>query len=216
VAKLDIRNPELIADLVNMYAKSYWKKSPIKVRNFVFQDLDDIQQSCWVCLIERKQARKLLEKEDLTDKEQGLLVTIMKRGLVDYIRTHVGRYTEGKDTNKSTFLFTTHYMDYVADEASDIIDFAFHDPSPSAKVEDAVIQKSLQEQLDSFLSNKIKPRELQIYDLVSKEGRTMKEVGRSFYITQSRVSQIVEKVRNKIDKDFGGKIRRNERSLGIW
>jgi RNA polymerase sigma factor (sigma-70 family) len=194
VAKLDIKNPELITELVNKYAKSYWKKSPIKVRNFVFQDLDDVMQSCWVVLIERKQARKLLEKEEMEDSDKATLTTIMKRGLVDYIRTHVGRYTEGKDTNKSTFLFTTHYMDYVADDTSDIVDFTFHDPSPSAKVEDVVIQKSLQEQLNSFLSNKIKPRDLQIYDLVSKEGRMMKEVSRAFYIRESGVSQIVEKV----------------------
>jgi RNA polymerase sigma factor (sigma-70 family) len=215
-ASLNIPDYGQVNDLVNKYAKSYWKKSALKVRDYVFQDLDDVMQSCWVILIERKQARRLLEKEELEDNDKATLTTIMKRGLVDYIRTHVGRYYEGKDTNKSTFMFTTYYMDYTADETSDIVDFAFQDQSPMAKVEDVVIQKSLQEQLDSFLSNRIKPRELQIYDLVSKEGRTMKEVGRSFYITESRVSQICEKVRKKIDKDFGGKIRRNERSLGIW
>ena len=216
VASLNIPDYEQVNDIVNRYAKSYWKKSAHKIRDYVFEGLDDVMQSCWVVLIERKQARKLIEKEELEASDIATLTTIMKRGLIDYIRTHVGRYQEGKDTNKSIFMFTTYYMDYTADETSDIVDFAFEDQSPAVKVEDLVIQKSLQEQLNSFLSNRIKPRELQIYDLVTKEGRTMKEVGRPFYITESRVSQICEKVRKKIDKDFSGKIRRNERSLGIW
>jgi len=220
VEKLVIADYEATEDLVDKYAKSYWKKAPFVVRDFVFQDLEDVIQSLWVVIIERKQAREIVA--DSIEGKEGLLTAIIKRGLVDYIRSHTGRWkVEHKSLHKKcTYMFTTNYMDYVVGDKDDvggnIIDIAFPDTQATARIEDVVVSQDLKSQLDSFLNSRIRPRELMIYDLVYKDGLKQKAVGKLLDLTESRVNQIVTKVKKKIEKDFGGRIRREEKALGIW
>lgn len=199
VERLVISNYQGINDLVRQTAFKYWRKS-WRVSNYVFASIDDVMQVCWVRLLESKKGRELITQD--IEGFQGLICTIAKRGIQDYVRSHLGR--EGK-SSKNDRIFTTYYMDYLESDSGDIVDLPI--ASATRSIEDELIKKQMLSELNDFMNRKLSRRDKMIMDYLYKNDATAKEVGeKMFNITESRVSQIrtqaIKQLRNKFSGDF--------------
>ena len=207
----NIPDYEEIEDFVDKLGRDFIKKNHKSIWYHSFGDLDDIKQVIWTRFLEVKKARELIYTSIKGNK--GLLTTIAKRGLIDYVRTQIGRQLEkGKYSKKGTLLNSTYYMDYYESEDGGFFELPVPDKRYSIEnIENAVvlneirrnyIENKISNDISSWL-NKREKRKKYERELTDKEkhvlylsvemGMTMKQIGRNLEITESRVSQIYAK-----------------------
>ena len=181
-------------DLIEKAVRSFYKRNNQHLMYHAFGEFEDAMQVGWTRLLEAKKARALIAK-DISGFE-GLITVIVQRGLVDYMRTHLGRSGKGlPDYKGNGVLATTYYMDYYTNEDGGIMDLPM--PSPQ-DVEEEVITSALAEQIRAFMAAKLNPREKMMLEMHTDRGMTMREIAKMMYVTESRVSQVVAKSKKTI------------------
>ena len=198
---MNIKDFDKFEDLIDQTAKTLWKRS-YRLCNHVFGMIEDMKQVGWTRMLESKKGRELLEVG--VEGQQGLICTIVKRGMLDYIRSVLGR--EDQNSSKGLQLYmTTYYMDYYLEghgSPHDMLDIMLPSENREEKSpENTVIAKLLLEEVEEFMRNKLSRRDKMIMDYLHKNDHNRKEVGKKFKVTESRVSQLrtkaIQKVRQK-------------------
>jgi RNA polymerase sigma factor (sigma-70 family) len=193
---------EKITDLVNVAAKKIFIKHPKFITYHVFGALEDAEQVGWVRVFESKKMKEIIDSDDI-DNNAGLIVTILYRGMVDYIRSVAGR--EGRNGKASPkqmqILLTTRYMDYYANDEGDDYDLPIPCPKNS---ESQIVGDILAKEIEEFMNKKLSRRDKMIMDYLFKEGMTGKEIGKKFAVTESRIAQIKEKAVKQLSGAFNG------------
>ena len=167
----------------------------------MFGSIEDAEQVGWVRMIESKKIKEILQNDEVSNNE-GLIVTIAYRGMMDYIRSVAGREgLTGKASAKSQQIFmTSYYMDYYSNDDGDLLDMPF----PCKKNSGAKIYEHiLANEIEEFMRNKLSKREKMIMDHIYKDGFNQKEVGKLFSVTESRINQVKTKAIKTIVKAMG-------------
>lgn len=194
--------------IVQQAANKLWKKS-YKICWHVFGSFEDTVQTGWTALFASKKARAILAEP--IEGNKGLINTIAYRGMIDYVRSVLGR--ENQDSAKRLQLYrTTRYMDfykvdkngneYNNDELLDIIMPRHECGDP----ESLLIAATMQKDIDTFLNNRLSRRDKMIMDYIYKHDLTSREIGKKFAITESRVSQVKSKAIKLTQKRFANDI----------
>lgn len=205
--EVKVKDFDIVNDMVNAAAKKIWSKA-YRMCWHVFGDFEDSIQVGWTALCARKSARDILAKS--AENNKGLIKTIAYRGIIDYIRSSVGR-EDAKNCDKKLQLYkTTRYMDYYNETSHDgvisydeLLDFiipiqAYDEPT----IETDLIQTSLQKEIDDFLNSTLNRREKMIMDHIYKKDMNNEEVSKAFSLTAGRISQIKTKAINQARKRF--------------
>lgn len=196
-----IRNLREIADLVNTAAKKLFRKHHRSITNHVFGSIEDAEQVGWVRMVESKKIKEILENDAVKDNE-GLIVTIAYRGMIDYIRSVAGREGKtGKASGKAQQIFmTSYYMDYYSNEDGDLMDIPFScKKNDGAKIYEHVLANEIEE----FMKKKLSKREKMIMDYIYKGGLKQREVSKLFSVTESRITQMKDKAIKTVIKAMG-------------
>lgn len=189
-----------LCDLVNKAARTYYSKSYYKIRQYVFAEFEDIEQTIWVGLLSRKNIVSILN--DIEGNE-GLIVTVAQRAIIDYVRTIIGRDRKDKDGNyitnkKSTWFAEINHMTFENEDGEEY-SIQVSDEGEGQKL---MFEETVKKEIDDFLKSKLSRREKMIYDYVKSGKITMKEAGKYFSITESRISQIKKKIDGDIIKHY--------------
>lgn len=196
---MEVLNQAVINDfdkvnkLVKSAAKKFWSKA-YHLCWHVFSEFEDLEQVGWVRLCESKKLRDLISK-DIKGKE-GLIRIAAYRGMVDYARSVIGR-EDTKSARGLQLYKTTRYMDYYSKFKSenevvnvdDILDYMLPESTQETH-EDVLVYQSIQKEIDDFMNKKLSKREKMIMDYIYVNGETMKDVGKLFKVSDSRISQI--------------------------
>ena len=193
--KIKILRYDEINEALKKTAYIMWKKA-WSMCYHVFYNIEDAVQVMWTRLLESKKGRELIILDDISDYV-GLIVTIAKRGMLDYIRSVLGR--EGKNDHRKGVLYTTYYMDYLEGD-SDPFDIML--PAQDTSPEKAAIRNNMMKEISTFLNNRLSRRDRMIVSYVFNNKLSMKEIGEKFSITESRVSQLTGKTMKELKKEF--------------
>lgn len=218
---------DTLNELVQKTVRSFYKRHLPKLNYLAFGEFEDAVQIAWTRLIESVQARDIIIG-NISGKE-ALLVTIMKNGLIDYMRSRIGR---DENTHKSKGMFaTTYYMDYYR-TSDTVIDLPIKDRRYTPENFDRAIlvsqllddwkeeerkvkiREKMQRDIEQFIRKKKEKQEKRKKrELTDQEKNTLKlmvhwgmdqrEIGRSLGLTESRVSQIVKKGIDKLKEKHG-------------
>jgi RNA polymerase sigma factor (sigma-70 family) len=200
---------DLVDKIIQQAAQKLWKKS-YKTCWHVFSSFEDSTQVAWTALCSSRKSQEILA-QSIKGKE-GLINTIAYRGMVDYIRSVIGR-KDKPNSDRSLQLFrTTRYMDFYKSDKygheynpEDLLDIIM----PQKECEDPeslLIASTMQKEIDIFLNSKLSRKDKMIMDYIHKKDLTMKEVGKKFAITESRVSQIKAKAIKLAQEKFANDI----------
>ena len=205
--QIHIEDFEAINKIVAQAASKLWKKS-YRMCWHVFSSFEDTTQVGWTALCAKKSSQAAIALP--IDGNEGLINTIAYRGMVDYMRSVIGR-KDNPNSDRSLQLYcTTRYMDYYknnknGDEYSsdDLLDLIM--PQVELKTpESLLIASTMQKDIDDFLISKLNRREKMIMDHIFKDDYTQKEVSKKFAVTESRISQIRTKAIEKARERFPG------------
>jgi len=207
--RVRVSDQEKINKLVKSAASKLWKKA-YSLCWHVFSEFEDLEQVGWVRLCESEKLRTIIAG-DIKGKE-GLIRTAAYRGMIDYVRSVIGREDVENCARHLQLYRTTRYMDYYgkvnADgmtlSPDDILDHMLPEPLYQATTEDAVIRNSLQAQISDFMNKRLSRRDKMIMDYLYQDGHTQKDAGKLFEVTESRISQVHKKAIKKIRKNLNG------------
>lgn len=205
--KARILHLDELEDLVDKIARSYIKRVYSGIFHHVFGTLDDVKQVIWTRFLEAKQAREIIQGD--IAEHRGLLTTIAKRGLVDYTRTHLGRYRDDKKfTTKNGILASTYYMDYYESEDGGMYELPLaSDDDTYAEVERKILTEKIQRDIYSFINSKTRTKGLSkaqlemIWEMMHQDF-SMREIAKTVGVTESRVSQIHKQNINRLRKKY--------------
>lgn len=192
-----IEDFEIVNDMVDAAARKIWRKS-YHICLYVFGAFEDVTQVGWAALCAKKSARAIISKP--ADGQQGLIQTIAYRGMIDYIRSVIGRQDTENCARKLKLFRTTYYMDYfmksdpngMITNHDEMLDYIM----PKAETEtpeSLTMAAALQSEIDNFLNKKLNRKDKMIMDYMYKMDLSQREIGEKFSMTESRVSQIKKK-----------------------
>ena len=179
---------EKMTDLMNIAAKKLYIRYPKFLTQHVFGGLEDAEQVGWVRMLESKKIQELVELETLKGNE-GLIITIDYRGMIDYIRSVAGREGRGDKQSKKQqqILMTTYYMDYYQSKNGESRDL----PIYSTQTNDVtMVEEILAKEVNEFMRKKLSRKDKMIMDYIYQCDLTQKEVGKEFKVSESRINQI--------------------------
>jgi RNA polymerase sigma factor (sigma-70 family) len=153
-------------------------------------------------MIESKKIKEILNSDKGIEGNEGLIVTIAYRGMIDYIRSVAGREGKtGKTSGKAQQIFmTSYYMDYYSNDDGDLMDMPFPCKKNSGT---KIYEHLLAKEIDQFMEDKLSKREKMIMDHIYKDGLKQKEIGKLFSVTESRINQVKTKAIKTIVKAMG-------------
>jgi len=194
--QIHIEDFDIVSDMVDAAARKIWSKS-YKMCWHVFGEFEDTTQVGWAAICGKKSAREIVAKS--AEGNHGLILTIAYRGMLDYVRSVVGRENAENCDRKLQLFRTTRYMDYCLKSNSrgkitnhnDMLDYIM--PMETKTPESILIASSLQQEIDAFLNKKLNRKDKMIMDYIFKNDIGQREIGKKFKITESRVSQIKAK-----------------------
>ena len=198
IEKIELHEYEELENLVQKIANSFIKKNYSALIAIAFGNRDDIMQVIWTRFLEVNKSREIIKSGIKGNK--ALLTTIAKRGLVDYMRTQIGRHDEKRGTKNykgQGMMKTTYYMTYMYPEEGGYVDIMIEDPKD---YEAEIMENILREELDNFMRQKLTPKENMVMKLYAKDQLNMKEIGDVMSVTESRVSQIMSSAKTKMRK----------------
>ena len=184
-----------MSDLMNVAAKKLFIRYPKFLTHHVFSELQDAEQVGWVRMLESKKIKEIM-KESAIDGNEGLIITIAYRGMIDYIRSVTGR--EGKRSRREQqVVMTTYYMDYYSSKDGGDRDMPLYSTRDNGKT---MVEQLLAKEVNKFMRKTLSCREKMIMDYLFKDDMTQREAGKKFKVTESRINQIKTQAIKTISK----------------
>lgn len=168
---------------------------PAKIIHYVFGYFEDIEQQVWQAILSDKDLIRLTNEP--IDGNEGMIVTIAYRRMIDHIRSTIGRKTDGTTHPKVKGVLRTQDLYTQADpESGDLeiqIPCSRHTP---ATVDDHVLAS----EVEAFMRSKLSRREKMIMDYLYQKDMGGREVGKKFSLTKGRISQVRKQAISKLQE----------------
>lgn len=201
--------------IVWQVAYGIFHKVPNIISHYTFGEVDDAHQQGWVCLLKDKKVSNF----DYVDvaKHGGLIYTAIYRDLLDHIRSVCGRDDKkdkrGRLPHKTRAILGSINMESYPMDSDAEPDGQTGELTNETKAiisaydighqnDTTMFEFALSKEIAEFMNKKLTVRDNYIARLMFVEGYSQKEVSKKFGMTESRVSQIVKKITETVQRKY--------------